>query len=239
MSLFQNATYFVSAHNLRDLPPPGQPEIAFVGRSNAGKSSAINALADRKALAFVSKAPGRTQQINFFRLAGGGILVDLPGYGYSRVPATLRTHWEATLGVYLRTRSSLCGVALIMDARHTLTERDDLLISWIQPTAKPIHVLLTKADKLSRSGAVDTLAYVKTVLAQRGIKGSVQLFSSHKRTGVDEAELIFGRWIEAATRGADGCGGESLPRPSERSSGHRGHKKAPGQRGKPRAKRLK
>ena len=109
MSLFQNATYVASAHDLGDLPPPAEPEIAFAGRSNSGKSSAINALANRTQLAFVSKTPGRTQQINFFRLARGGMLVDLPGYGYAKVPVALRLHWEKTLARYLRTRDESAG----------------------------------------------------------------------------------------------------------------------------------
>ena len=218
MSLFQNATYVASAHRLQDLPPPGAPEIAFAGRSNAGKSSAINALANRTRLAFVSKTPGRTQTINLFRLAGGGILADLPGYGYAKVPEALRRHWEATLSAYLQTRASLCGLALVMDARHPLTERDELMLGWFRPTGRPIHVLLTKADKLTRSAAAATLTGVGERLhALRG-NYTAQLFSSVDRTGIEEAEAVFAGWL-------------GMP-PGE------GNKKAPGQRGKPGAKRL-
>jgi GTP-binding protein len=218
MSLFQNATYVASAHRLQDLPPPGAPEIAFAGRSNAGKSSAINALANRTRLAFVSKTPGRTQTINLFRLAGGGILADLPGYGYAKVPEALRRHWEATLSAYLQTRPSLCGLALVMDARHPLTERDELMLGWFRPTGRPIHVLLTKADKLTRSAAAATLTGVGERLhALRG-NYTAQLFSSVDRTGIEEAEAVFAGW-------------RGMP-PGE------GNKKAPGQRGKPGAKRL-
>jgi ribosome biogenesis GTP-binding protein YsxC/EngB len=135
MSLFQNATYVASAHRLQDLPPPGAPEIAFAGRSNAGKSSAINALANRTRLAFVSKTPGRTQTINLFRLAGGGILADLPGYGYAKVPEALRRHWEATLSAYLR-RGRASAVALVMGAQRPLTERDELMLGWFRPTGR-------------------------------------------------------------------------------------------------------
>ena len=220
MSLFQNATYVASAHHLQDLPPPGAPEIAFAGRSNAGKSSAINALANRTRLAFVSKTPGRTQTINLFELAGGGILADLPGYGYAKVPEPLRRHWEGTLSAYLQTRSSLCGLALVMDARHALTERDELMLAWFRPTGRPIHVLLTKSDKLTRSAAAATLARVRQRLRALGGNYTAQLFSSLARTGIEEAEAVFAGWL-------------GRPEPSGRSN-----KKAPGQRGKPGAKRL-
>ncbi len=213
MSLFQHATYVASAHHLHDLPPPGAPEIAFAGRSNAGKSSAINALANRTRLAFVSKTPGRTQTINLFRLAGGGILADLPGYGYAKVPEPLRRHWEATLSAYLQTRASLCGLALVMDARHPLTERDELMLGWFRQTGRPIHVLLTKADKLTRRTAVATLAGVRERLHALGGNYTAQLFSSVHRTGLEEAEAVFAGWL--------GTPGE-------------GNKKAPGQRGEAR-----
>jgi GTP-binding protein len=219
MSLFQNATYVASAHRLQDLPPPGAPEIAFAGRSNAGKSSAINALANRTRLAFVSKTPGRTQTINLFRLTGGGMLADLPGYGYAKVPEALRRHWEATLSAYLQTRTSLCGLALVMDARHALTERDELMLEWFRPTRRPVHVLLTKSDKLTRSAAAATLARVRARLrALGGNNYTAQLFSSLHRTGIEEAEAVFAGWL-----GAGAGAGEH-------------NKKAPGQRGKPGAK---
>jgi GTP-binding protein len=225
MSLFQNATYLASAHRLQDLPPAREPEIAFAGRSNAGKSSAINALAHRTRLAYVAKRPGRTQTINLFRLAGGGILADLPGYGYAEVPEAMRRHWEATLSRYLQTRQSLCGLALVMDARHPLTERDEAMLDWFRPTGRPIHVLLTKADKLSRSDATAALRRVRERLARLGSGYTAQLFSSLRRTGLAEAEAVFARWL--------GRQGGQRPAPGS------GHKKAPSQRGKPGAKRLK
>jgi GTP-binding protein len=225
MSLFQNATYVASAHRLQDLPPPGEPEIAFAGRSNAGKSSAINALANRARLAFVAKRPGRTQTINLFRLEGGGLLADLPGYGYAEVPQAMRRHWETTLAAYLRTRPSLRGLALVMDARHPLTERDELMLGWFQPTGRPVHCLLTKADKLSRSEATATLARVRERLRRLGAGHTAQLFSSLRRSGVEEAEAVFAGWL-----GRDA---------SARIGPASAHKKAPSQRGKPGAKRLK
>lgn len=218
MSLFQNATYLASAHRLQDLPPPGEPEVAFAGRSNAGKSSAINALANRARLAFVSKTPGRTQQINFFRLEGGGLLVDLPGYGYARVPETLRRHWEHTLSRFLQSRPSLCGLVLVMDARHPLTERDEMMLGWFRPTGRPVHVLLTKADKLTRSEQMLTLKKVRARLEELGGLASAQLFSSPGRSGIGEAEEVIAGWLTAA--------------------GAR-NKEAPSQRGKPGAKGLK
>jgi GTP-binding protein len=218
MSLFQNATYLASAHHLQDLPPPGEPEVAFAGRSNAGKSSAINALAKRTRLAFVSKTPGRTQQINFFQLAGGGLLVDLPGYGYARVPGALRTHWESTLSEFLQTRRSLCGLVLVMDARHPMTERDEMMLGWFLPTGRPVHVLLTKADKLNRREQALTLEKVHTRLAALGGHATAQLFSSPNRSGLEEAEAVIAGWLIAA--------------------GAR-NKEAPSQRGKLGAKRLK
>jgi GTP-binding protein len=197
MSLFQNATYLASAHRLQDLPPPRDPEIAFAGRSNAGKSSAINALANRTRLAFVAKQPGRTQTINLYRLAGGGLLADLPGYGYAKVPERLRRHWEETLSGYLQTRASLCGLALVMDARHPLTPRDEVMLEWFRPTGRPIHVLLTKADKLSRAEASATLQRVRRRLRELGQGYTAQLFSSLRRSGVDEAEAVFAGWLGA------------------------------------------
>jgi GTP-binding protein len=238
MSLFQNATYLASAHHLRELPPPGAPEVAFAGRSNAGKSSAINALANRTRLAFVSKTPGRTQQINFFRLAAGGLLVDLPGYGYAKVPEAMRRHWEHTLSGFLQTRASLCGLVLVMDARHPLTERDELMLGWFRPTGRPVHVLLTKADKLTRGEAALTLAKVRRRLEALGRNYTVQLFSSPDRAGVEEAEGVISGWLAAAgvAPAAGGGGNPQGVAPRHRGAGN---KEAPSQRGKLGAKGLK
>ncbi len=201
MALLQNATYVLSAHHLRELPPEGGAEVAFAGRSNSGKSSAINALAGRTRLAFVSKTPGRTQQINYFRLRHGAFVVDLPGYGYAKVPDELRRHWEITLGDYLQTRRSLIGLTLIMDARRPLTPLDERMLSWFEPTGRPVHVLLTKADKLSRAEAAATLARVRAKLAQRSAAYSAQLFSSLKKTGIEEADAVLGAWLSQEEKG--------------------------------------
>jgi GTP-binding protein len=194
MSIFSGATYLHTAANLAQLPPEGDPEIAFAGRSNAGKSSAINALAGRRRLAFFSKTPGRTQQINFFALKGGGILTDLPGYGYAKVPAEVRAQWEGFLSTYLQTRRSLIGMALMMDARHPLTDLDWRMIDWFVPTGRPIHILLTKSDKLARGPAQSMLATVRRQLGETP-RTTVQLFSSVTGVGTAEAEQVLGEWL--------------------------------------------
>lgn len=195
MSLFRGAAFYITAHHLTDLPPPLGPEIAFAGRSNAGKSSAINTLVDHNRLAFVSKTPGRTQQINFFSLRGGAFLVDLPGYGYAKVQRDLRAHWEQLLSTYLQTRASLFGMVLIMDARHPLTALDCQMLNWFAATGKPVHVLLTKADKLSRQQGRATLNAVQLGLRQYAGNYSAQLFSSLKKLGIEEAEETIGNWL--------------------------------------------
>src|SRR5690606_2426147 len=151
-------------HDPRELPAAGAPEIAFAGRSNAGKSSAINTLAGRRRLAFVSKTPGRTQLINFFSLGTGGFLVDLPGYGYAGVPGEVRDHWRLLVGTYIAERSALAGVVVVMDARHPLALLDRTLLAWLREAGRPAHVLLTKSDKLSRQAAQRTLAQVRKEL---------------------------------------------------------------------------
>ena len=198
MPLFQNAEYFISAHHLRDLPAPEGVEIAFAGRSNAGKSSALNTLANHNRLAFVSKQPGRTQLINFFALGDQRFLVDLPGYGYAKVPESMRQHWQHTLSSYLMQRPTLYGLVLVMDCRHPLTKLDIQMLDWFCPSNKPVHVLLTKSDKLSRGAANQTLAAVSKSLNEQWQNCTVQLFSSLKKQGVDEAEQVIGEWLKQA-----------------------------------------
>jgi GTP-binding protein len=195
MSLFANAVFAISAEKLSDLPAPSGAEIVFAGRSNAGKSSAINTLVGMTRLAFVSKTPGRTQLINFFRLRNGAFLVDLPGYGYADVPEKVRRHWQSVLAAYLAQRSIICGLVLIMDARRPLTELDRQMLEWFGPTGKPIHILLTKADKLTRTEAAKVLQTTRSELAPWADQISVQLFSSLKKTGADEAEKVIGSWL--------------------------------------------
>jgi len=191
---FSNVVFFKSVASLQELPE-SDGEIAFAGRSNAGKSSALNALTGRRRLAFVSKTPGRTQLINFYRVGERSFLTDLPGYGYARVPAAARADWETLLGGYLKTRDALRGLALVMDARHPLTDLDRRMLAWFAPTGKPVHVLLTKADKLSRSAALQTLAAVRRELAAHGPATTAQLFSSLKHTGIEDAEGVLAAWL--------------------------------------------
>lgn len=198
MSLFRNARFEISIAKPSGLPPPNGAEVAFAGRSNAGKSSAINTLANHTRLAFVSKTPGRTQLINFFRLQNGAVLVDLPGYGYAQVPEAVRRQWQHLLENYLTRRPNLIGLVLIMDSRHPLTERDQAMIGWFAPSGRPMHVLLTKSDKLSRNEAAATLAAVRRELAPLGSQVTVQLFSSLKKTGIEEVEEVVGAWLAPA-----------------------------------------
>ena len=195
MSLFRNAQFEISIAKPSGLPPPDGPEVAFAGRSNAGKSSAINTICDHVRLAFVSKTPGRTQLINFFRLRNGAVLVDLPGYGYAEVPEAIRLQWQRLLEDYLTKRPNLVGLVLIMDSRHPLKERDRVMIGWFAPSGRPIHVLLTKSDKLTRTEQATTLAAVRKELAPLGEQVTVQLFSSLKKTGVEEVERVVGAWL--------------------------------------------
>jgi len=192
--LFRSAIFFRSVAAL-DQAPVSSGEIVFAGRSNTGKSSAINALIGRK-LAQVSKTPGRTRLINYFALGADRFLVDLPGYGYARVPAATRAPWEKLLGAYLRERAPLRGLALVMDVRHPLTELDNRMLEWFRPTGKPVHILLTKADKLSREAGLRVQKRVAGEVAALAADATVQLFSSLKKAGLDEAEAVFGAWLD-------------------------------------------
>ena len=190
----QRAAYALSVHDPAELPAPGAPEIAFAGRSNAGKSSAINTLTGRRRLAFVSKTPGRTQLINFFTLGEGAFLVDLPGYGYAEAPIAVRRHWEMLVGEYIAHRDSLAAVVVVMDARHPLTPLDRELIGWLRDAGRSAHVLLTKSDKLSKQAAQRTLSAVRKELDALCPGASAQLFSSLKNEGIDEATRVLSRF---------------------------------------------
>jgi GTP-binding protein len=209
MSLLWQARFFTTVNHLRDLPNTQVPEIAFAGRSNAGKSTALNILCNQKKLAFASKTPGRTQHINYFSIGGAhvgqhrkdptqvdeirGLLVDLPGYGYAEVPGAAKLHWNELLGNYIQSRNQLAALVLIMDARRPFTELDVQMLQWFAPSGKPVHCLLTKADKLNRNESTDALRLARTVLGsyvdERGqpFPFSAQLFSALKRTGIEEA----------------------------------------------------
>ena len=195
----RHAEFLTTAAEWRQLPTGGAPEIAFAGRSNAGKSSAINALSQRTRLAYVSKTPGRTQHINLFRLTSGALLADLPGYGYAEVPAAMRRHWQHFIAKYLAERVPLIGLMVIMDARHPLTQLDLQLLDWFLPSGRPLHILLTKCDKLGKQAQQRTLADVRTALAQsygrRSAAVDAQLFSATAGIGIAEAEGVLNTWL--------------------------------------------
>lgn len=216
MSKLWQARFFTTANHLRELPKLNVPEIAFVGRSNAGKSSAINILCNQKGLAYASKTPGRTQHLNFFSIGGAHpaqhrkdptdvskiemFLVDLPGYGYAQVSHASKDHWNKLLGDYLIGRKQLKGVVLMMDSRHPFQKLDTELVEWFATTGKPIHCLLTKADKLSRSQASNALRLTQSVFKSyvdekgKPFPYTVQLFSSVKHIGLDEATKKILEW---------------------------------------------
>lgn len=196
MSIFQKAVFHTTVADLRDMPIDSQCEVAFAGRSNAGKSSAINALANHTRLAFVSKTPGRTQHLNYFTLTDGKYFVDLPGYGFAKAPEEIREQWEFLLAPYLSHRVPLVGLILIMDSRHPLTDLDRQMLNWFAPTGKPIHVLLSKCDKLTRQEQADVLRNVGAEIGKFGSQCTAQLFSSLKRTGIREAEETLARWLQ-------------------------------------------
>ena len=212
MNLFQNAKFFTTVNHLKDLPDT-PAEIAFVGRSNAGKSSAINTLTNHVRLAYVSKTPGRTQHINFFELENGNFMVDLPGYGYAQVPEAIRAHWVKLLGDYLQQRRQLIGLILIMDSRHPLKALDIQMLDFFHITGRPVHILLSKADKLSKNDQIKTLAAVKKSLKPYTDrqKISVQLFSSLKKQGIEEVNRIVGEWFEAHVQETENAQFSTIP----------------------------
>jgi GTP-binding protein len=224
MSKLWQARFFTTVNQLRDLPNTVVPEIAFAGRSNAGKSTAINILTNQKGLAFASKTPGRTQHINYFSIGGAhvgqhrkdptiveeirALLVDLPGYGYAEVSGNAKLHWQKLLGDYVQRREQLAALVLIMDSRRPFTDLDVQMLEWFAPTGKPIHCILTKADKLNRNEQANVLREAKGVLESyvdedgEGFPFTVQLFSALKRIGIEEADAkiqeLLGLDIEEA-----------------------------------------
>lgn len=198
--ILERAHYLLSAHNARQLPEDGGWEVAFAGRSNAGKSSALNALTRQNALARVSKTPGRTQQLVFFQVQPERYLVDLPGYGYAKVPQELQAHWQKFIDTYFRTREALRGLVVVMDIRHPLKDYDRQMLGYAAQRGLPAHALLTKADKLGRGQQGQVLQQVRKELTSAfGDTVSVQTFSGETRQGVDEARGIVGRWLGLET----------------------------------------
>ncbi len=190
---FETAKFVTSAAKLAQCPEDEGAEIAFCGRSNAGKSSAINALTDQRGLARTSKTPGRTQLINFFTLNDETKLVDLPGYGYAKVPISVKEHWHQHLDEYLRNRKSLRAMVLLMDIRHPLKEFDNMMIQWSIDSGLPLHILLTKADKLKRGGQQNGLLGVRKQLP---VEITVQIFSATKKIGIKELKKSLTNWLE-------------------------------------------
>ena len=198
---FNRAEYLLSAHTPRQLPLDDGAEVAFAGRSNAGKSSALNAICQRNALARVSKTPGRTQQLVYFSLPPheGRYFVDLPGYGYAKVPKDLQAHWQAFLDGYFGSRMALRGLVVVMDIRHPLKDYDRQMIGYAMQRGLPAHALLTKADKLGRGQQAQAVHAVRRELAAAGAgQVGVQAFSSESKQGVDEARAVVSGWLELA-----------------------------------------
>ncbi len=196
---FVRAQYLLAAHTVQQLPQDGGFEVAFAGRSNAGKSSALNALCQQNALARVSKTPGRTQQLVYFGVppTENRYLVDLPGYGYAKVPRELQAHWQGFIDQYFANRFALRGLVVVMDVRHPLKDYDRQMLGFAMRRGLPAHVLLTKADKLSRGAAGNTKLAVKMELARAfGDSVSVQLFSAETKQGVDEMRSVVAGWLE-------------------------------------------
>jgi GTP-binding protein len=187
MPQFPPVEFLTSSWQPHQFPADQGAEVAFAGRSNAGKSSALNAITGRKDLARTSKTPGRTQLINFFTLNERQRLADLPGYGYAKVPEKMRDHWRQLMERYVETRASLAGVVIVMDSRHPLTDFDWQMLEWTGAQSLPVHLLLTKADKLGRG---ESMATMKKVRQEVGEDASLQLFSAVKKTGIDEARKV-------------------------------------------------
>lgn len=192
---YRQAQFLTSAASIRQLPEDDSIEVAFVGRSNAGKSSAINTLCDNKGLAKISKTPGRTRLINLFSLDASRRLVDLPGYGYARVPQAVKQEWEQLMEQYLQLTTRLKGVVVIMDSRHPLKDFDIHMLDWCEHFGLPTHILLTKADKLKKGAQQNTLLNTRKQLNNGGFSSSVQTFSALNKSGLDELVAILNNWL--------------------------------------------
>lgn len=192
---YRQARFLLSVPHPRQAPPDEGIEVAFAGRSNAGKSSALNTLTGRKSLARTSKTPGRTQHLVFFSLDDQRRLVDLPGYGFAKVPEQIKRQWGEAMSSYVQNRHSLAGLILLMDIRHPLTEFDWQMLEFCQHAGRPVHILLTKADKLKRGPANNTLLAVRKQLADFP-DISAQLFSATRRNGIEQALGVLNRWLE-------------------------------------------
>ena len=186
----------MSVPNVNDMPNDKGIEIAFAGRSNTGKSSAINVLCGQRGLARTSRTPGRTQHLVVFQLDGPRRLVDLPGFGYAKVSKRVRAHWDRALPEYLETRRSLAGLIMVMDVRHPLKPQEVMLVDWCATADVALHVLLNKCDKLNKGQAQNALLKLSRYLESAGGDATAQLFSALKRTGIEQAYEAAGRWLD-------------------------------------------
>ncbi len=196
MSIYPHVKFLTSAAEANQLAPDRGREVAFAGRSNSGKSTAINAVTHRVGLARVSRTPGRTQLINFFELAPGRRLVDLPGYGFAKVPEKVRLHWLQLMEHYFNVRESLVGLVLIVDSRRGLGAQDAAMLEWVLARDRSAHVLLTKADKLNRRDSQQVLRETQAACADTAV--TAQLFSAHAKRGIEEAREVMDGWLAAA-----------------------------------------
>jgi GTP-binding protein len=196
MSMYPHVKFLTSAAEAHQLAPDSGREIAFAGRSNSGKSTAINAITQRSGLARVSRTPGRTQLINFFELAPERRLVDLPGYGFAKVPERVRLKWLELMEHYFNVRESLVGLILIVDSRRGLGEQDAVMLEWLLARDRQAHVLLSKSDKLNQRDAQRVLRETKEACADTAV--TVQLFSAHGKKGIDEVQAVMDKWLDAA-----------------------------------------
>ena len=197
-NFYRQAHFLTSASRASQFPADNSLEVAFAGRSNAGKSSAINTLCENRNLARTSKTPGRTQLINFFDLDEQHRLVDLPGYGYAKVPEKMRREWQKLMEDYLGKRDTLHGLVIIMDIRHPLKDYDLQMLEWCQHMGTPSHIVLTKADKLKRGPAKQSLLKVQKILRDEGFGASVQMFSALNKTGLEELQRVLDHWFGLA-----------------------------------------
>ena len=192
---FQQTRFLLGTPDSRRTPPDDGVEVAFAGRSNAGKSSALNIITGQRSLARISKAPGRTREINFFEVRDGIRLVDLPGYGYAKVSRSIKDQWQRNIARYLETRQSLCGVILLMDVRHPLKDFDRQVLNWCNAAELRTHVLLTKADKLKRGPAQAALLKTRKALQDLHPDATIQLFSAHTRAGSEALQQVLHDWL--------------------------------------------
>ena len=195
---YQQTRFILGTPDARRAPPDEGVEVAIAGRSNAGKSSALNVLTGQRALARISKAPGRTREINFFEVQAGIRLVDLPGYGYAKVSRSMKQQWQRNISSYLETRQSLGGVIVLMDVRHPLKEIDQQILGWCHAADLLTHVLLTKSDKLKRGPAKTALLQTRKALQSLHPEATVQLFSAHTRDGAEELQRVLDEWLGLA-----------------------------------------